>query len=408
MDGAGSTIVTTPGDTAVLLSGKGGRTACTVVARQGRRVRLEMPDGSRVWREREQVLQPASLAMAALRHTLNSLSDPVGFCRGLDRNGDGVVTAAELAQGAADAGVSLGPEECAGLIELADQDGDGLLSIGELATLAAVLRDVRALQADLCPQPQQQQSHTAVGRAVLGVELYVQRPSRRRHRVRRRHALPICDGYLAAETLVFLSPNARRSELLAALNAELNLEDAPQRLRERLGGGSEYNWSAAVSNFQKDPTVADLLSLDGQLPTPSHSDTGAGNQTPAVALQLTNCSHDATWLQSWTAKQNWRLRYSFARQRLALASILHPRLNATAIDASQLSDPFRQMFANNAPAAHFTRAREHASEHASQYQREHASQPDEFSWLNDLGPLVTMQATKLYFAVLREDAEARG
>ena len=412
--------VTASGDTTTavfLYSGQkdGPPAACRVVARQGRRVRLELPGGKQVWREREHVLQPAELAVAALRRTLMVLPDPVGFCRGLDRNGDGVVTAAELAQGAAEAGVCLGSDECAALIELADQDGDGLLSVRELEMLAAVLQDVRALQADLCPaQPLQRQPRAS---AVLAVQLYTERPltdaERRRPRRRRGRAVPICGGVLVAETLVFLPPNARRSELLAALSAELSLEEGGQHghalegLRERLGPGAGSEWEAVVSKFQKDPTVADLLSLGRSLPTPSHSDSVAGIQPPAVALELTHT--DARWLISWTAQQHWRLRYSLARQRLALASILHPRLCPAAIDTTELSDVFGLIFAAGALMAHrYTRAREHTPPGRidvppGQQPTQPPNQSDDLAWLNELGPLITMQASKLYFAIRHED-----
>ena len=415
--------VTAPGDTTTavfLYSGQkdGPPAACRVVARQGRRVRLELPGGKQVWREREHVLQPAELAVAALRRTLMVLPDPVGFCRGLDRNGDGVVTAAELAQGAAEAGVCLGSDECAALIELADQDGDGLLSVRELEMLAAVLQDVRALQADLCPQPLQQQPRA---NAVLAVQLYTERPltdaERRRPRRRAGRAVPICGGVLVAETLVFLPPNARRSELLAALNAELSLEERGQHghalegLRERLGPGAGSEWKAAVSNFQKDPTVADLLSLGRSLPTPSHSDTIAGIQPPAVAVELKHT--DATWLISWTAQQHRRLRYSLARQRLALASIMHPRLCPAEIDTTELSDVFDLIVAAGALMAHhYTRAHEHTPGRIDVPPGQQPTQPpnqsDDLAWLNQLGPLITMQASKLYFAIRREDAAELG
>ena len=227
--------VTAPGDTSTtavfLYSGQkdGPPAACRVVARQGRRVRLELPGGKQVWREREHVLQPAELAVAALRRTLMVLPDPVGFCRGLDRNGDGVVTAAELAQGAAEAGVCLGSDECAALIELADQDGDGLLSVRELEMLAAVLQDVRALQADLCPQPPQQQPRA---NAVLAVQLYTERPltdaERRRPRRRRGRPVPICGGVLVAETF----------GVSAAQRAAVRAPCCPQCRAEPGGGGA--------------------------------------------------------------------------------------------------------------------------------------------------------------------------
>ncbi|GMN44172.1 hypothetical protein TIFTF001_013373 [Ficus carica] len=58
------------------------------------------------------------------------------FCM-FDRNGDGFVTAAELAHSMANLGHPLTPEELSGMIKEADSDGDGRINFHEFARAIA-------------------------------------------------------------------------------------------------------------------------------------------------------------------------------------------------------------------------------------------------------------------------------